>query len=192
MKVKDVIKISAMLLANEQVVNYLNVIEEGATDTTSVEQSVLADVDLFTRLTNLVISELAGSYIMMKKSQIVRAKSGKVYYKDLDEKALQIISVTDIVGNKLTFKNNFEYAEIPTEKAIITYAYMPANYDIFSDIGYSQKEVQPNLLATGLCAEYCVVKGRFDEAIMWHKRYVDAITERCLPKNKNVKERSWF
>ena len=192
MKVKDVIKISAMLLANEQVVNYLGEKGCSTTNQTETSQLVLCDVDLFTRLTNLVISELAGSYIMMKKTQTLTANKGKIYYKDLNEKVLKILAVKDTLGKEIAFKDKFEYAEISAEKAVVTYAYMPANYDISSEIGYSEEQVQPKLLAMGVCAEYCVVKGRFDEAVMWHERYVQAISEKCLPKNKKVKERSWF
>ncbi len=184
MNVKEVIKISATLLGRENVVQYL---ENGqASDT-----QVLAEVDLFTRLCNLVISELSASYIMMKKRESVKLIGGKFYYSNLLENAVKIIGLEDRSGERINYKEYSEYLTASVENAIIEYAYKPANYGLDSEIGYKDSEISARILAIGVCAEECIINGRFEEAIMWHKRYVDGVASFCLPKNTTVKKRSW-
>ena len=187
MKIKDVVKTAALLLGKERL--YTALLQEEGIDSTDSE--VLALADVMTRLTNLVITELASTYILMKKCERVTFEGGKLPYSRLTETPLKILGVYDTNGFDFAFKVHHEYLQAQTTTAVVEYAYKPANYDLDSTIGYSEGQVSLRTLAHGLCAECCIVEGRFDEAVMWHKRYEEGVENACYPKNVTIKERSF-
>ena len=46
-------------------------------------------------------------------------------------------------------------------------------------------------LAYGVLAEFCLTEARFDEAVMWHERYVNAVNLLLKPKNTRIKGRTF-
>ena len=77
MKIREIIKIAADFTAREKVFSSLS---SSATET---DKTVLSEIDLFTRLVNLVTGELAASYIPMKKEEKITATDGIVRYSAL-------------------------------------------------------------------------------------------------------------
>ena len=183
MSIKDIVKNAALLLGRENVVDYFN----GG----SANDETLRIVNNMTGLINLVISELACTYIPMVKKEKVNVSRGKVYYKDLTENALQILNVFDERGNEVYYEISAEYLTVSNGTVVVEYEHSPHNYGLDDQIGYDEKTVCANVLAYGLCAEFCISEGRFEQAVMWHKRYVDALYEICTPKNTRVKQRRW-
>ena len=114
-----------------------------------------------------------------------------MFYKDLTEQALRIVKVTDFNGNQLDFKTDAEYFICNRDALIVNYEYLPPNYDLEDQIGYLETDISAGILSYGVNAEYSICEGRFNEAVMWHKRYADHISEICLPKNKRLKGRVW-
>ena len=184
MTIKEIIKITALAFGRENVVNYLN-------GGTSANDETLCTVNNLVALANLVISELACSYIPMIKSEVAFPKNGKTYYKDLSEKALKIRSVKNMAGRDVCFEQNSEYISVSAGQVLVEYEFLPSNYGLESVIGYKPKDVSAGTLSLGISAEFAISEGRFDEAVSFHKRYADAINELCLPKNNRIKDRCW-
>ena len=188
MKIKDVVKTTALLLGKEKL--YMALLSENGIDSTDNE--ILALADVMTRLSNLVITELATSYILMKKREKVNFVGGAINYSNLSETPIKILGVYDANGNSYTFTVHPDRLTAPTNCAIIEYAYKPANYDLDSVIGYNESDLSLRTLALGLAAECCIVEGRFDEAVMWHKRFEESVERICCPKNVTLKERRFI
>ena len=74
---------------------------------------------------------------------------------------------------------------------MLKYQYLPKNYDINDVVGYKETEVSKMTLTSGLAAEYSISEGLFDEAVMWHKRFVDGVNAITRPKNVKIKSRCW-
>ncbi len=183
MNVKEIIKISCLLLNKQNVLDYLS----GG----SPDSATLSTVANMSSLCNLVINELACTYVPMTKQEKVNFQSGKVYYTDLTERAVRIIDVTDTNGNSTPYQVTAEYVKCNYNASNIEYEFIPPNYDLEDEFSFSNPKVNARVLAYALCAEYCITEARFDEAVTWHKRYVDEICEICFPKNKSIKQRSW-
>ncbi len=183
MSIKEILKNAALLLGRDNVIDYCN----GVT----VNDDTLRTVNNMTGLINLVLSELACTYIPMVKRETVSASNGKIYYKDLTENALKILGVYNTSGGEVYFKQNAQYLTVNANSVVVEYEYSPSNYGFDDEIGYQEKDVSARVLAYGLCAEFSISEGKFDQAVMWHKRYVDALSEICVPKNSHVKERRW-
>ena len=183
MTVKDVIKVQSTLLGLEDVIDYF--INQPAYPATATVQAV----DLMTRCINLVVSELAGSYIPMKAT--LNASSNEIEFKDFPNAVLEIIGVTDKNGKSK------KYGFTPTKLTglsagdIIEYAYLPKVYGVEDEIGYNETDIPIRLLAYASCAEYSLAERAFDEAIMWRNRYIEELKSFLKPKNFKIKERGW-
>ncbi len=188
MKVNEIIKTTATLLAREDVVDYLSntdLVQE-------VEKNTLETIDLLTRLCNLVISELAEGLIVMKKEISINNLSS-VTFKDLAIEPIDVIAVYDASGNKLNYTVSAYGLTVSTGLvAKIEYAYLPKNYGLTDTVGTFEKKVTVGVLAYGVAAEFCIVEGRFDEAVMWNERYTSSINALITPKNAQIKGRNFL
>ncbi len=186
MKISDILKATATLLAREDVVEYLSQSEEG-----EASKNTLETVDLLTRLTNIVIRELCNGLIVMKKRAFVKARDS-VTFSELEIAPLDVIAVYDKKGNKLDYKLS-PYGLTVTNGLIneIEYYYMPENYGLTDTVGDFEKPVTVGTLAYGVSAEFCLTEARFDEAIMWNDRYVNSVNALIRPKNGKMRGRSF-
>ncbi len=154
-------------------------------------EDVAKDGEVLIDLLNVVVNELACTYVPMISSEDVSAAGGRIYYKDLKEKALKIIKVTDRNNAEVDYKYAYQYITVNLPFVTVFYEYSPKKVGIDDEVGYLEKDVPARVIAYGVAAEYLLVNGDFDEAVTWHKRYTDAIANICLPKNKKMAGRLW-
>ncbi len=185
MTIKDIVRTAAVLLDRTDIKDYLDGNFDGVAEETTQSLTTL------TELANLVISELAESYIPAVKSEEVFASNNRIYYSTLSEKPLKILKVKDGFDNPIRFSYSPEYILTDRQNVIVEYEYLPTAKSLEDDICYSEREVSPRIIAYGLAAEYSIVMGEFNQAVTWHKRYTDGIATICLPENKNLKARSF-
>ena len=184
MKTREVVRSSALMLGRTDVVKYLDGESTIVTDT-------LETVNLLTNLCSLVVDELSATYIPLIRKETVGFANGKYSLIQFRDKIVKIIAVYGADGKKVDFSVDEYYVFANVSECVVEYHYSPKNYDLEDEIGYSNKEVSVTALAYGVTAEYCITQGQFEQAVMHHKRYVDAIAEICLPKNRKIKARSW-
>ena len=184
MKISEIIKTAATYLSREDVCEYLTNQEIEAS------RQTLETVDLLTRLTNLVISELSEGDVRMVEKVQLNGKT-KITFAELDNKILDVVGVYDESGNQLEY--SLSTYQLNSRNGIYTfvYSYLPANYGLFDTIGEFEKNVTTGILAYGVSAEFCLTEGRFEEAVMWNKRYVDSINKLYTPKNANIRGRNF-
>ena len=187
MTVKDVIKITATLLGREKVLEYLS-----SENPDSFDAQTLCQVDVMTRCLNIVINELACTYVPMTIRETVETKQGKVYFSDLKETLLKIRSITGENGKQLTYKLSAEYIVVDSARVDIEYDFVPCNYGITDVIGYKESQIPVRILAYGTCAEFCLTERAFDDAVVFHKKYMDGIAEICSPKNVKIRARGFI
>lgn len=186
MTIKDVVKLAAIFLNRKDINEYL----DGQIDT-PLEQTK-NDVNTLANLANVVVNELACSYVPAKKSEDVLPNDERVCYKDLSERPLKILRVLDRKGVEQTYSYSYEFIRVKNIPLTIEYEYSPREKELDEEICYQEKDVPARVIAYGLVAEFSIVMGEFNQAVTWHKRYTDSIADICLPKNKNVKIRSWL
>ncbi len=186
MTVKEILINSSTLIGREDVVKYLNGDDDNATEQT------LNAVDVMVRLLNLVINELACSFIPMIRLERKTAVNGVINYSDLQFSPLEILKVYDQSGNDRLLSVEHSFARVNGQDVNIEYAYFPPKVSLEDNVGYSEKDLPSRVLSYGLCAEYAISQGCFKDAVMWHDRYADAIAEICAPKNAKIKRRNWL
>ncbi len=186
MKIKDVIVAVCTYLNKTEITEYLS----GKTETPSAD--VLTQVDILTRLTNLVVNELACSFVPMKTREKAKVVNGKILISSLTKRALKILSVIDELGEQKIFMCEGENILTYGDTLEVEYSYLPENYGLDDVIGYGDKDIPLSVLAFGVCAEYCLTEWRFEEAVMWRERYSDALKNFTLPTSKKIKGRAWL
>lgn len=163
-------------------------------DGTEISAETYEKLNIFVNLTNLVINELACTYVPMVIEEQLSFVNGKAFYKDFSKKAVKILGVKDMSGVELEFVDKAEYLQVPfsvNQTLIVEYQYSPDNYSILDKIGYTEKDISARVIAYGVASEYFINQGNFEQAVIYHKRYVDEISLLTLPKNSKIKQRRW-
>jgi hypothetical protein len=185
MKLKEIIKTSADLLGLKEISLFLS------SETTDLDQVSKEKLDKLIELSNLVISELSCTYVPMVFVEKINVISGKINFTDLKKKILRVLFIKDENGNKVDFTCDYVSANVPNGNIEITYECQSDYVGLDEQTGYKSHQVSKGVLSYGVCAEFCLTERRFDEAVMWNKRYVDAVKEKIIVKNSRVKSRRW-
>ncbi len=186
MTVKDVVKISATFLGREKILEYLN----GKTQ--DVDAITLSELDTLTRLTNLVVYELACTFLPMVKVEHVYLTDGKLYYSVLAQTPLEIVGVMDENMVKVDYIQKPQYLQTALDSALVEYTYFPSTYGLEDKLGYDETSISAVALGYGVTAEFCLTEKRFEESVMWHERYVESVNRLVKPKNARVKKRRFL
>ena len=165
MKVKDLIKDSAVMLNLGEVVDIL----EDGTKTDAEKQSATSVAELV-KLTDLSIRELCSHYMPVLSSckitttnktyplssinNFIRMESASIEDKMVDFK---------IINRVLVFEADGTYD--------IEYASYPNINNLDDDVSFLQN-FGIDVAEYGLCAYYCLTKGLFDELDNFYQRYI--------------------
>ena len=96
-------------------------------------------------------------------------------------------------GSSVSYKSYFDRITLAAPgKYTIEYSYAPGTLDVEDDSPYSER-VPARVLAYGAACEYCIISGMTDEAVLWDKRFKDALGIAALKKSeKRVPKRRWL
>ena len=116
---------------------------------------------------------------------------GKIYFNTLSSNLLHIREVYSVNGEPVPYTQTAKYLSVDSKEVCIEYEYAPKSVGLEEETGYEEKDVPSRVLAYGVAAEFSISQRMFDEAVTFHKRYVDALSEILTPKNVTVKKRSF-
>ncbi|MBO5926528.1 MAG: hypothetical protein J6Q38_03095 [Clostridia bacterium] len=186
MTVKDIVKTSAQLLNRKDIFEYL--LKGVAQNYLMVED----DVNILVNAYNIVQEEIASFSFRFKAVETISPlTNGVIKYSQFKYNPLAIISVKDENGRKLDAK--ILPSDILVDRtAVIEYYYLPYEKTIEDESDFTGTVIQKRTLAYGVVTEYCLIKGAYEEASMWHDKYVNALKEALYnTKAKRVKGRLW-
>ena len=187
MTVKDIIKKVAVFLDRKDVLEYL---ETGATEN---YLSVLDDVNLLVNSYNVVAEEIASLYYRFKTTERLSPNiNGIIKMVDFTNNPLAVVSVKDGKGNKINAKILPNEIITNFSEVIVEYYYVPSfkNIDDISD--FTGTIITDRILCYGIITEYFLIKGGYEEANLWHGKYINALKNVPLTgKSKKLKGRVW-
>lgn len=167
MKVKDVLIKVRELLNLPQDVHY-NITGEAYGNAGQEEVNTLV------RCFNAVENELAVDYLPLYQEDVVQTDTGAVFYTSFSRRAVRILEVKDENGNALQYTIFPQYIKTQKGKVVIRYSYAPEEKFLYSDSEY-QLEIAERVLEYGIATEYCLMRGMFEEANVWEKKYKHAL-----------------
>lgn len=188
-KMADCLKLCAVLLQSEDVLALLS------NEQQSLNAEQLAEAQkqsrLLQRCANLVVSEIAAEYVPLKAEQNFTTEDGNIRYSLFEKKPVNIYSV-----KKSGFSCRFKLypSEIITESGSVTvsFSYMPDNAEADGELEFEEGKINSRIIAYGTAAEYCIISGMYEEAVIWDKRYKDSLL--CAVKSQKpiqIRERLW-
>lgn len=175
MKIRDIAELACVLLQKNDIINTGIFMQ---TEDNQFVQSVLKsnhDLRLLTRCANLVAKEIACEYIQLLHKQKMTSNDGKIYYADFEKLLLEIKDIKDKHGNSVDYYCLPDHVAIQDGSFEVSYAYIPTDKEFFDELDFCGSKASDRVFAYGTVAEYCLVTGNYDEALMWERRYKDAL-----------------
>lgn len=137
----------------------------------------IRDDETIIKLYDLVIMDLT-SYFPLIEEECFDLK--EVRYNKFKKRAQTII---DCQNNK--YKVYPQYVKSMDKQPLgkIKYTYIPnTTSSIDDECEYDESFLQ--IIAYGICAEYCITTADFDTAVLWHQRQTDLIKNKEKKLNK--------
>ncbi len=192
MLVKDVIKQAAFLLDKEALLQYLDTPSEDVS--TAFTDEEIADfektVNSLLRCFNIVENEVAIDYLPLTAEARMESEDGKLLFTAFARSMVSVLSVTDEYGNPVGYAVYPEYVKTQKGKVVVTYSYAPEMKALTSESDFSR--IPERIFSYGVACEYCLIGGLYDEAVVWDKKYKDALLcAQSLSRPRVIRSRRW-
>ena len=171
MKIKEICNYACALLGRSDIAEYL---EKGSAENLS---EITNEVEVLVRLSNLVISELAVSYVPFLTTETVNTSNGNIEFDMLKQKALEVISVKTPDGKEATFVEYPSKIKTVTGRVEITYTYLPTDYSLEEEFNFPDNRITPSLIAQAVAGEYYLVEGFLEKAQAFFENYTNKTPE---------------
>lgn len=150
------------------------------------------DASVLLNAYNLVQEDISCSYLKFENTEIFNVKNGKIPFTDFKYLPIEILSVCDAFGNKIKHSISNGSINVDFSKVEITYVYAFESKGVNDLSGFELTPITQRILAYGTAAEYCLIKGMYEEASTFHSKYVESLSN-ALNKTKSirVKCREW-
>lgn len=179
MKINEVIKLSCDFLG----LGDLKSILDG--------EDKIEDKKLCTLLTclNLAYEEIVTEYLPILATEKANASGGKVMFSALTKPISGIVSVKDENGEELSYTVSADHIDVSAKIVDITYQIMPGKCDFGEELNVL---FPARLLSYGTVREYLFIEGMSDEALLYEKRFKEALVNFVRKKSiARLPKRSW-
>ena len=189
MKIKEVIKLSAKLLEEKDVLTLLSgdVPEENA--------QAIEDKETLLCCYDLIRDELACEYLPLKKRELFSdIKDEKIYFSTFENSPLRILGVYDEKGEKVPYRLINDYVCVKKQRAFVEYNYRlnPIKSEE-EECVYASGIIGPYCLAFGIASQFCAQKGRFNESDYFQSKYLEGVRARVAKRgNLKIPARRWL
>jgi hypothetical protein len=166
-------EVKTVLLRVRELLNLPQEVQDGITSGGG-SVWVQDEVNTLMQCFNAVENELAVDYLPLYHEDTVQTETGAVFYTEFSRKPVRILGVKDEKGNALKYTIFPEYLKAQAGKIVVRYTYAPEAKNVYSESDY-RLQASERLLAFGVATEYCLMRGRFEEASIWEKKYKQAL-----------------
>ncbi|MDE7192240.1 MAG: hypothetical protein K2O35_07220, partial [Clostridia bacterium] len=144
---------------------------------------------------NLVIKEIAAEYVPLIEEETVDVNDGKILFEGLIHKVAEVRKVQDVdSGLTSNFYNTPTHCKLLNDgvkRAKIVYSYVPLDIDIQDDCPLPPA-VGAKTLALGICAEYSMISGMYEQSVMYSDRFKQDMRTAVRKKGEiRVRPRRW-
>lgn len=214
MKVKDIIKLSARLLCENDIVDCIKYCEQNEMTLTNFlalkNQTALPSSEDYIQIPScftlqaekdlriiLDCINIANLYICTEKhllftTEEIEVINGEYAINNLSQKLFKIKQISNNFG---FVKYSLEAGKIlvPSGKYIIKYAYIPAELNFDDDVDSFNGKLTLLALSYGVCSKFCLIKNLFDEASEWESKFSNSLAENFRKVGEiKIKQRRWI
>ena len=161
-----------------------------ASDNEETSQEVLDSLNLVIRCANLSLAEIATDYVPLVVTEMVTVADGFLSFSNLSKNILDVVRIT-CKGMEIKFKFRPNGLVLPSGRYQIEYRYLPNATNFEDEIEYKIALISARIVAYGAIAEYFIISGLQDEAVLWDGRYRMALLNASTKTEKKIKRRRW-
>jgi len=158
-----------------------------------IESGTMGDEDRqqFVSMTRDVVHEIVTEFFPLRIKKVINIAGGSFDLKELNEQVAHVFSVRK-GGVSFRFRTRFDRVETNAEgECEIEFSYLPVLSSMDTVIPIFAK-INERIIGYGVAAEYCLINGLSD-ALLWDKRYKDALRKTLLPKGEQrLRKRAWW
>lgn len=144
------------------------------------------------RAYNNVESEIAMNYLPLVEKELFDTEDGELLFDNFSWRVIHILNVYNEQGGKQEFELRPWGVITKPGEIYVEYTYVPDEKDFYDTVSFQPFVAQP-LFVFGILAEYYLVRGEFEEAAIWDKKYKDAISlSHQMQKGKRMPSRGWL
>ncbi|MBO5851031.1 MAG: hypothetical protein J6R29_01715 [Clostridia bacterium] len=187
MTVKDILITASTLLNRSDIKDFIN--GKAVENYNQVEE----DFNLLLNCYNLVEEEISTDYFRLKDTQTFTVVDGVIKCQDFKNNVLTVLSVKNLNGSAVNAEIKPDGIYTNENKVEIEYTFV-APYKTLKDVSsFIYTPITKRAIAYGTITEYSLIKGDYEEAVTWHKKYINALTSSLSNKKiKKIKERKWL
>lgn len=187
MTVKSILKLATGLLNRKDLLSYLN--GESVED----EERVKSDIDTLVVCYNVVAEEISTVYTKVVYTQKLTVTAGVLKYNQFTYNPVKILSVKDVDGNEIACTILPTELRTNTSRIVVEYTYIPPKLKLEDNSDFTNTEVKERVLGYGIVTEFCLIKGMYEEAVLWHDKYVTSLKNTLSNKKlQKIKGRVWW
>ncbi|MDD4002883.1 MAG: hypothetical protein PHE12_01655 [Clostridia bacterium] len=186
-KMREVIELSCVLLQLEYALLLLK--EPESLDEKLIEQAQ-KDVEQVLCCANYICEEIAADYINLKAVQHFESETGQISYSAFEHIPIDIYAVKQ-GGKNIPFKLYPQQLMTLAGELEVLYTYKPQKKEIDDFLDFDAR-LSARAAAYGTAAEYSLMKGLYEESVIWDKRYKDSLFSALKTKKSiNMPKRRW-
>jgi hypothetical protein len=166
----------------------------GEGDADRITESRVAELKILTECAQSVIAEIADEYIPLTRTDNLIAIDGIIFHSEFPQKVTEVTRVQKD-GKNIPFRADHEKIIIGYNgKLSVTYVYPPeTREDAAQPLEWKNHKINARIIGYGAAAEYCIRTGMTDDAVLWDKRYKDALVAAVrTAREKRIRPRRWI
>lgn len=182
-----------ILLKTSELVNRDDIVS-ALKETDSIEDidssNISIEISKMISYCNYILNDIFENYIFLEKKETTTSnENGEIYYSNLNNKPIKIISVKSSQNTNLFYNIHSTYisTNIPNQPLIIHYCYAPNELSNFED----QIELPINLnyktICYGIASEFLASKDQFEKSEFWKTKYLYEIFKLKIKKERRLK-----
>jgi len=188
MKIRDITRLANVMLGGKVDENaFTKDVMDNELTTLLTDNKILISL---VECSNLVLCELAEEYLPLTAKETLYVNE-IAPYSQFNKSPLQIISARQNGNVKYIYRPDGVEFGI-TGEVEVEYSYRPDKKEFLDEIEIGSTQLSERILSYGVCAEYCLLAGEYEEAQVWDKRYKDNLLGALSKKSEmSVKIRQW-
>lgn len=142
---------------------------------------------------DFIVDEIARDYFPLIRQERLCVKDGRIAYTDFSRLPVGIIEVKR-QGKSVPFSRLYDGIAVEKEGEVeVKYCFKPEKAVLEGETEWEDSCFGVRLASYGAAAEYCVMNDMAEEAVLWDKRYRDALERAVREKTRRtLPRRRWF
>ncbi len=185
MLVTSILKTTAQMLGRADLAKYI------ATGETFDKAYSEREAESLLAAYNLVENEISVDYLPVY-AEVTMESVGVIMLEDVHPQNIAVLRVLDEYGRETPFTVRNGALFTQKGKVTIQFHVRPTPKSLSDECTFADA-VTERLVVYGTACEYCLANGMYDEAVVWDKKYKDALAAACFERRSlRVPGRRWI